>query len=124
MFRHPALALIGVTLLAQGCGNPHSPSPEQLRSASDADHISSTPHDIGMHEGNLSTEEMIEKTQANLQGMAGKRLSPEQQEIASRTTDLVAQSRAATKDGNYDVAHNLASKAYTLSKDLAAGVRR
>lgn len=50
MFRYPPLALIGTTLLAQGCGNPYSQVPEQPRSTSDPRHISSAmSHDVGMH---------------------------------------------------------------------------
>ncbi len=110
-----------MVLLVIGCGNPHAPAPEQPRPAGDPSHVAPvTSYDGGMHEGNLSTEQLIAKAESNLQRLPRK-LPTVQRDAAARASNLLAQAKAAIKDDNFDLAHNLAAKAYSLSKELAAG---
>lgn len=73
-----------------------------------------------MHEGNLSTEQLIANTESNLRRLPQK-LSAVQRDTAARASNLLSQAKAAVKDDNFDLAHNLAAKAYSLSKELVAG---
>lgn len=64
------------------------------------------------------TSEDIAAAERNLQQTTGKNLSPAQQDMADKIRSFVAQSRHASKSGDWDRAQNLAQKARVLSNEL------
>ncbi|MDE3110989.1 MAG: hypothetical protein KGL02_13760 [Acidobacteriota bacterium] len=64
------------------------------------------------------TADDIAAAEYNLQQAHGKHLSPAQQDLADKISSFVAQSRDASKGGDWDRAQNLAQKAHLLSNEL------
>ncbi len=64
------------------------------------------------------TSEDIATAEHNLQQTNGKQLSAAQQDLADKIRSFVAQSRDASKGGDWDRAQNLAQKARLLSTEL------
>ncbi|HLY99188.1 MAG TPA: hypothetical protein VKT33_09010 [Candidatus Angelobacter sp.] len=64
-----------------------------------------------------STEQLLERTEANLRGIK-RLLTSDEQSLATQIRDFMAQSRQATKDGELVRARNLAVKANLLSDEL------
>jgi len=64
------------------------------------------------------TSDDIAVAERNLQQTNGKRLSAAQQDLADKIRSFVAQSRDASKTGDWDRAQNLAQKARLLSTEL------
>lgn len=64
------------------------------------------------------TTDDINAAEYNLQQMNGKHLSAAQQDLADKIRSFVAQSRDASKSGDWDRAQNLAQKARLLSNEL------
>jgi hypothetical protein len=60
----------------------------------------------------------IATAEHNLQQTTGKQLSAAQQDLADKIRSFVAQSRDASKGGDWDRAQNLAQKARLLSNEL------
>lgn len=65
-----------------------------------------------------TTEQLLQSTEANLNGIK-RQLSQDEQSIVSQIRDFMAQSRQATKENDLVRAHNLAVKANLLSDELA-----
>jgi outer membrane biosynthesis protein TonB len=65
----------------------------------------------------FSTEQLLERTEANLRGIK-RLLTSDEQSLATQIRDFMAQSRQATKDGESVRARNLAVKANLLSDEL------
>lgn len=65
----------------------------------------------------FSTEQLLERTEANLRGIK-RLLTSDEQSLATQIRDFMAQSRQATKDGELVRARNLAVKANLLSDEL------
>ncbi len=65
-----------------------------------------------------TTEQLMQSTEANLNGMK-RQLSQDEQAIVTQIRDFMAQSRQATKENDLARAHNLAVKASLLSDELA-----
>lgn len=64
------------------------------------------------------TSDDIGTAERNLQQTNGKKLSAAQQDLADKIRSFVAQSRDASKTGDWDRAQNLAQKARLLSTEL------
>jgi len=64
------------------------------------------------------TSDDIATAERNLQQTNGKKLSAAQQDLADKIRSFVAQSRGASKGGDWDRAQNLAQKARLLSTEL------
>ncbi|HVB85356.1 MAG TPA: hypothetical protein VNK23_01655 [Candidatus Dormibacteraeota bacterium] len=64
------------------------------------------------------TSDDIATAERNLQQTNGKKLSAAQQDLADKIRSFVAQSRDASKTGDWDRAQNLAQKARLLSTEL------
>jgi uncharacterized protein involved in copper resistance len=64
-----------------------------------------------------TTAKLLEETEKSLNAM-GSSLSHEQEEIVGQIRSYVIQSRNATKDGDFERAYNLATKAHLLSAAL------
>lgn len=64
------------------------------------------------------TSEDIAAAQANLSQIANKRLSAAQQDLADKIRSFLAESRDASKSGDWARAQNLAQKARLLSVEL------
>jgi hypothetical protein len=64
-----------------------------------------------------TTAKLLEETEKSLNGLGGT-LSHEQEEIVAQIRSYVTQSRNATKDGDFERAYNLATKAHLLSAAL------
>lgn len=68
--------------------------------------------------GKQTTEQLLQSTQANLNSLNNRPLSPEEQAMVNQIKDYMAQSRKATQDSDAVRAHNLALKAHLLSDEL------
>jgi hypothetical protein len=66
----------------------------------------------------LSTEQLHLATEDNLKKIAGRQLSPNQQEMVNQIKQFMDQSKAALADGDLERGHNLAMKARLLSDEL------
>jgi hypothetical protein len=64
------------------------------------------------------TSEDISAAERNLQQTNGKKLSAAQQDLADKIRSFVAQSRDASKSGDWNRAQNLAQKARLLANEL------
>jgi hypothetical protein len=65
-----------------------------------------------------STHQLLAASDANLKKIAGRQLSPSQQDTVKQINSYVKQAEAAEKVGDVQRAHNLAVKANLLSADL------
>jgi iron uptake system EfeUOB component EfeO/EfeM len=61
---------------------------------------------------------MLDTTEANLKKLAGKQLTPNQQDMVSQTRQFMQQSKAAVDAGDLERARTLAWKAQVLSEEL------
>jgi len=61
---------------------------------------------------------MLDATEANLKKLAGKQLTPNQQDMVSQTRQFMQQSKAAVEAGDLERARTLAWKAQVLSEEL------
>jgi hypothetical protein len=66
-----------------------------------------------------NTVELLASTDRNLKSVAGRPLSPAQQNMLEEIHTYVRQSKGATDDGDLTRAHTLAYKALLLSGELA-----
>ncbi len=64
-----------------------------------------------------TTAKLLEETEKSLSALGGT-LSHQQEEIVAQIRSYVIQSRNATKDGDFERAYNLATKAHLLSAAL------
>jgi hypothetical protein len=64
-----------------------------------------------------TTAQLLDETEKTLSGL-GRPLSHDEESIVSQIRSYVAQSTAATKDGDFERAYNLATKAHLLSAAL------
>lgn len=64
-----------------------------------------------------TTAKLLEETEESLKALGGS-LSHEQEEIVGQIRSYVIQSRNATRDGDFERAYNLATKAHLLSAAL------
>jgi len=65
-----------------------------------------------------STKQLLATSDANLKKIAGRELSPSQQDTVKQINNYMDQAKAAEKVGDVQRAHNLAVKASLLSADL------
>ena len=65
-----------------------------------------------------NTNKLLATSDANLKKIAGRELSPSQQDTVKQINSYMTQARDAEKDGDVQRAHNLAVKASLLSADL------
>jgi hypothetical protein len=65
-----------------------------------------------------NTNKLLATSNANLKKIAGRELSPSQQDTVKQINTYMNQARDAEKDGDVQRAHNLAVKASLLSADL------
>ena len=65
-----------------------------------------------------STKQLLAASDANLKKIAGRQLSPSQQDTVKQITNYMDQAKAAESVGDVQRAHNLAVKASLLSADL------
>jgi len=65
-----------------------------------------------------STNQLLATSDANLKKIAGRQLSPSQQDTVNQINNYMKQARDAEKVGDVQRAHNLAVKASLLSSDL------
>jgi hypothetical protein len=65
-----------------------------------------------------STNQLLATSDANLKKIAGRQLSPNQQDTVKQINSYMEQAKKAEEDGDVQRAHNLAVKASLLSADL------
>jgi len=65
-----------------------------------------------------TTDQLLESSRENLKKLAGRKLSPNQQEMVNQVHQFMEQSKTAVAAGDLDRAHNLALKAQLLSVEL------
>jgi iron uptake system EfeUOB component EfeO/EfeM len=65
-----------------------------------------------------TANQMLDATEANLKKLAGKQLTPNQQDMVSQTRQFMQQSKAAVEAGDLERARTLAWKAQVLSEEL------
>jgi len=65
-----------------------------------------------------STNQLLATSDANLKKIAGRQLSPSQQDTVKQINSYIKQANEAEKVGDVQRAHNLAVKASLLSADL------
>jgi hypothetical protein len=65
-----------------------------------------------------TTDALLGSTEDNLKRVAGRELSPSQQEMVNQIRQFVEQSKAAVSAGDLARGHNLALKAHLLSDEL------
>ncbi len=75
-----------------------------------------TPAEQSVHQ--RSTEELTFATEENLKRIAGRQLSPGQQEMVNQINQFLDQSKTAVAAGDLERGHNLALKAHLLSDEL------
>jgi hypothetical protein len=63
--------------------------------------------------------QLLATTDANLQKISGRQLSPDQQDTVKQIKSYMEQAKGAAKDGDVQRAYNLAVKANLLSAELA-----
>lgn len=66
-----------------------------------------------------STNQLLATTDGNLKKIAGRQLSPSQQDTVGQIKSYVLQAKTAANSGDLQRAHNLAFKANLLSAELA-----
>lgn len=98
-----------------------SPSKTVVRNGGTADSSvnlepSVTPQQASREADN--TNKLLATSDANLKKIAGRELSPSQQDTVKQINSYMTQARDAEKDGDVQRAHNLAVKASLLSADL------
>lgn len=118
-------------------GKKHEKAAPKKQTATDAD---AGPHRIVIRRGGTSdtggqlepgapasdgdhqrqtTERLLQATDTNLKNIAGRKLTPDQQDMVRQITFYMQQSRSADKEGDLGRARNLALKAHMLSDALA-----
>ena len=75
------------------------------------------PGDQTSHERDTANQ-MLAATQANLKQIAGRQLTPNQQDMVNQIRQFMGQSKAAVDAGDPDRARTLAWKAQLLSEEL------
>ena len=65
-----------------------------------------------------TTEQLTQGTEENLKKIAGRQLSPSQQETVDQIKQFMDQSKTALAAGDLERGHNLARKARLLSDEL------
>jgi hypothetical protein len=91
-----------------GSETPHVPAPQISPQLSRSDQAAYE----------RKTGENISVAERNLQQTNGKQLSAAQQDLTEKIRSFLAQSREASKDGDWARAQNLAQKARLLSAEL------
>jgi hypothetical protein len=76
-----------------------------------------TPAEQASHQRS-TTEQITAATEENLKKVAGRELSPSQQEIVNQIHQFMEQSKKAVAAGDLERGHNLAIKAHLLSDEL------
>lgn len=66
-----------------------------------------------------NTNQLLATTDANLKSIAGRQLTPAQQNMLAQIRSYVNQSKAASEAGDLARANTFASKAHLLSDELA-----
>lgn len=111
-------AVIAGPLLLLGCRDqPHESPRSAIPNRSSQVVSPGTPLDLGMHEGALTTPQLVEKAEVILREMPAE-VQHQQEQTTGGIRVYIAQARKAAADGNEELAHNLASKAYVLARDL------
>ena len=64
-----------------------------------------------------TTAQLVDETEKSLNGL-NRTLSHDEEEIVNQIRSYISQSRTATKDGDFERAYNLATKAHLLSDAL------
>ena len=70
-----------------------------------------------------TANQMLGPTEANLKKIAGRQLSPNQQDMVNQIRQFMEQSKAAVDAGDLERARTLAWKAQLLSEDLVKPVQ-
>ncbi len=65
-----------------------------------------------------TTAQLLDETEKTVNALNRTTLSKEDEEIVVQIRSYIAQSRSATKDGDFERAYNLANKAHLLSAAL------
>ena len=76
-----------------------------------------TPAEQASHQRS-TTEQITAATEENLKKVAGRQLTPSQQETVNQIHQFMEQSRTAVAAGDLERGHNLAMKAHLLSDEL------
>jgi hypothetical protein len=92
--------------------------PDGAESTSSPGQISPSLSHAEVAQAQATTEQLLQTTEANLNGIK-RQLSQDEQAIVTQIRDFMAQSRQATKENDLVRAHNLAVKASLLSDELA-----
>jgi hypothetical protein len=78
--------------------------------------VGGAPDETSVHQ--RSTDQLTVATEENLKKIAGRQLSPNQQEMVSQIKQFMDQSKTAIAAGDLERGHNLALKAHLLSDEL------
>jgi hypothetical protein len=107
----PAGASSGTTTIAAAHppANPAAPPPETA--------IAADVSIAQLSQQKQTTAQLLDETEKTVGGL-NRTLSKDDQEIVVQIRSYVAQSRSATKDGDFERAYNLATKAHLLSAAL------
>lgn len=92
--------------------------PDGAEAAAPAGQISPSLSHAEVAQAQATTEQLLQSTEANLNGIK-RQLSQDEQAIVTQIRDFMTQSRQATKENDLARAHNLAVKANLLSDELA-----
>ncbi len=65
-----------------------------------------------------SSDALKSATEENLKKIAGRQLTPSQQETVTQINEFLEQSKSAIAEGDLERGHNLALKAHLLSEEL------
>jgi hypothetical protein len=122
----PAASEPPTQVLLEPANPPAPPRRPEVRAAADAQGSAGRPApqispQISATDQSLyarKTSDDIAAAEHNLQQTSGKHLSAAQQDLADKIRSFIAQSRDASKGGDWDRAQNLAQKARLLSTEL------
>lgn len=102
-------------------GTPAGPTKTVVRNGGEADPTVELSPGLSPQQAShqtQSTKELLATSDANLKTLAGRQLSPSQEETVKQIKSYMEQAKAAEDDGEVQRAHNLAVKANLLSADL------
>jgi len=91
-------------------GNPAAEAPPSAAIGADVNSAQLT-------QQKQTTAQLVDETEKSLNGL-NRTLSHDEEEIVNQIRSYISQSRTATKDGDFERAYNLATKAHLLSDAL------
>jgi hypothetical protein len=115
--KHPHKTVAPVTTPAAGTGPTKTVVPNGGANDATVDLSAGVSPQQASHQKE-STNQLLATSDANLKKIAGRELSPSQQDTVTQINSYIRQAKDAEKVGDVQRAHNLAVKASLLSADL------